>query len=73
MYILLSGQPPFDGEDEKEVILNVRIGHYSLDTRAWKLISKDAKDLIQKLLKYDPNQRISAKDALQHQWFSNCK
>ena len=30
-----------------------------------------AKDLVQKLLVEDPNQRITAKDALLHPWFSN--
>jgi calcium-dependent protein kinase len=26
MYILLSGQPPFDGDNEKEILTKVKIG-----------------------------------------------
>lgn len=30
----------------------------------WKKVSKEAKALVKKLLTYDPNARISAKEAL---------
>ncbi|KAG5464614.1 hypothetical protein GH5_00063 [Leishmania sp. Ghana 2012 LV757] len=33
----------------------------------------DAIDLISKMLKYDPRERISAKEALQHPWFSDLR
>jgi len=31
LYLLLTGKPPFDGENDKEVIKKVRVGHYDLD------------------------------------------
>lgn len=31
-------------------------------------MSNEAKDLIKKMLTYDPRQRVSASDALQHPW-----
>jgi calcium-dependent protein kinase len=34
----------------------------------WDDVSDDAKDLVKKLLTYDPAKRISAADALQHRW-----
>jgi serine/threonine protein kinase len=34
----------------------------------WNKISLDAKDLISKLLTIDPNQRVSASEALLHPW-----
>jgi calcium-dependent protein kinase len=68
MYILLSGKPPFDGTNEREVLTNVKLGTYSMSGPEWKTISKDAKDLIKKLLTYDPSKRPSAKEALQHKW-----
>lgn len=34
----------------------------------WDDVSEDAKDLVKKLLAYDPNKRISAEDALKHKW-----
>jgi renal tumor antigen len=34
-------------------------------------IAKDCVDLIQKLLIYDPDNRITADDALRHPWFKD--
>lgn len=34
----------------------------------WKNISKDAIELIKKMLTYEPNNRISAEAALNHVW-----
>ena len=36
-------------------------------------MSSKAKDLIQKLLKVDPTERISASRALDHGWFTSLK
>lgn len=55
LYILLSGKPPFDGNDDKEIVNSVRIGTYSLSGAEWKNISNDAKDLIKRMLTYDPS------------------
>ena len=34
----------------------------------WDDVSEDAKDLVRKLLTYDPEKRISATEALHHKW-----
>lgn len=34
----------------------------------WDEVSDEAKDLVRKLLTFDPAKRISAADALQHPW-----
>jgi serine/threonine protein kinase len=34
------------------------------------LISEDAKDLVDQLLKNDPNERISLDNTLKHRWFT---
>lgn len=68
LYILLSGRPPFDGNDDKEIVNSVRIGTYSLSGREWKHVSGDAKDLIKKMLTYEVSHRISADQALNHPW-----
>ena len=70
MYILLGGKPPFDGETDKEICKKVREGKYSLSSEEWDDISDEAKDLIKKLMTYDPKRRISWADALKHPWFS---
>ena len=43
-------------------------GKFSLVESEWEEISDDAKDLVKKMLEYDPNKRISAGDALKHKW-----
>lgn len=46
----------------------VRLGKFSFSDQCWSNISDNAKDLIKKLLTYDPDQRISAEEALKHPW-----
>jgi calcium-dependent protein kinase len=68
LYILLSGRPPFDGNDDREIVKNVKRGEYSVNIPEFKKISEEAKDFIRKMLTYDPSQRISAEEALNHTW-----
>lgn len=69
MFILLSGKPPFDGETDREIWKRVKDGKYSMAGDEWKSISTKAKDLLKRLLTYDPKKRVSCKDALDHNWF----
>lgn len=70
MYILLSGEPPFNDPkaDNEAIMKKVEKGKYDISKGVWKTISKDAKDLISSLLTYKPENRISAEDAIQHPW-----
>jgi calcium-dependent protein kinase len=68
LYILLCGYPPFNGANDKQIIESVLKGKFTLDEPEWDEISADAKDLVKNMLKYDPDKRISASDALQHKW-----
>lgn len=70
LYILLCGYPPFTGKSEVQIIENVKKGKFVFDCNLliiyhkapdWNLITKEAKNLITKLLTLDPNKRISAK------------
>ena len=69
MYILLSARPPFEGDDDKEIIERVKTGKYDLTSSPWDSVSNEAKDLISKLLVMDIDKRIDAKTALEHPWF----
>mmetsp|Transcript_1056 Transcript_1056/g.1953 ORF Transcript_1056/g.1953 Transcript_1056/m.1953 type:complete len:494 (-) Transcript_1056:28-1509(-) len=71
LYILLSGKAPFDGDDDHEITEQVKIGNYNMKNGIWEVLSKDAKDLIKKMLTYNFKQRVTAKEALGHPWFKN--
>jgi calcium-dependent protein kinase len=68
LYILLCGYPPFNGQNDKQIIESVLKGHYTVDEPEWDEVSADGKDFVKKMLAYDPAKRISASDALQHKW-----
>lgn len=69
-YILLSGLPPFNGDNDKEIMKKVRSGKFNFDSVAWQHVSDSAKDFIRKLLTYDPAKRPTAEKALQHLWIT---
>ena len=69
MYILLSARPPFGGQDDNEIMKRVILGEYDLKSPPFDKLSKNALDLIRKLLTMDVNKRISAEQALNHPWF----
>lgn len=69
MYTLLGGYTPFWGEDQASLFDSILSGVYDFEEDYWSNISSYAKDLIDRMLTYDANQRISASEALQHPWF----
>jgi len=75
MYILLSGEPPFNDPkaDNEAIMKKVEKGKYDISKGVWKTVSKEAKDLIKKLLTYKPEERISAEEALKHPWIADFK
>ena len=72
-YVLLCGYPPFNGENNEEIIECVQKGKFDFPEEEWSEVSDAAKDLIKKMLTYDPKERPSAKQILKHPWFSQFK
>ena len=72
MYILLSGYPPFNGETDQEILEAIDKGTLVFPSQSWDGVSADAKDLICRMLSYDPEKRITAGEAFQHNWFQIC-
>jgi len=66
LFILLCGYPPFNGQTDIEIVKNIKRGKVKTDDKEWENVSKEAIDLVKKLLTYEPKKRISAEDGLQH-------
>lgn len=67
LYTLLCGYPAFCGDDDQEILQLVVKGKYDFEGEEWSEISKEAKDLIKKLIA-KPERRLSASEALEHKW-----
>jgi calcium-dependent protein kinase len=71
LYILLSGVPPFAGKTDDDIMNCVKKGQYSMSLPQFKEVSNEAKNLIKKMLEYNPEKRPSAKEALNDPWFKS--
>ncbi|KAJ7952234.1 putative Calcium-dependent protein kinase [Quillaja saponaria] len=68
LYILLSGVPPFWAENEQGIFDAIFHGHVDFSSDPWPSISSSAKDLVKKMLRADPKDRLSAVKVLNHPW-----
>ncbi|KAL3498933.1 hypothetical protein ACH5RR_041665 [Cinchona calisaya] len=68
LYILLCGVPPFWGETEQGIFDAILRGHLDFSSDPWASISSSAKDLVKKMLRADPKERLSAVEVLNHPW-----
>nr|CAD7427484.1 unnamed protein product [Timema monikensis] len=60
------------GTESPSVILQrIGEGRFDLESGNWASISLEAKDLVQKMLHVDPNQRPTASLVLQHSWIQH--
>jgi calcium-dependent protein kinase len=71
MYTILCGYPPFYGDTDAEILKRIRAGKYTFPDQEWAAITPDAKDLINKMLTYEPEKRLSAEKSLKHFWLEN--
>ncbi|KFB45550.1 serine/threonine protein kinase [Anopheles sinensis] len=62
LYTLLVGKPPFDTNGVKSTLTKVVMSSYSMPAH----ISANARDLIDRLLQKNPNERIKLEDVLSH-------
>ncbi|EAS07867.2 Serine/Threonine kinase domain protein (macronuclear) [Tetrahymena thermophila SB210] len=69
-HILLTGKTVFPGNKFSQVLEKNKLCQIQLSGARYEQISQEALDLLGKLLQKDPRRRISAKDALQHPFFS---
>ncbi|CAM9349713.1 unnamed protein product [Pylaiella littoralis] len=67
-YMMVSGAPPFWGNADAQVRAKIMVGEYDMPDVLFQHVPPDAKDFISELLVIDPNQRMSAEQALAHPW-----
>jgi calcium-dependent protein kinase len=70
LYILLSGDPPFNGPDDSSIYSKIASLKYSFPQNKWSNISIEAKDLITHMI-CPENERYNAKQVLEHPWLKN--
>ena len=69
LYRALTRKYPFIGRNEDETITFIIDKDHDCNNELLLGHSNEIQDLIKKLLKKDPNERPSAKEALNHEWF----
>lgn len=67
LYTLLVGKPPFDTDAVKSTLTRVVMADYKIPSH----LSANAKDLIDKLLKKNPKERIKLRDIVKHPFMSS--
>jgi len=67
-YVVLSGCSPFGGEDKQETLSNITSAPLDFDDAHFDSVSELALDFIRKLIVREPKLRLTAKEALDHDW-----
>uniref|UniRef100_A0A8D0N2I4 phosphorylase kinase n=1 Tax=Sus scrofa TaxID=9823 RepID=A0A8D0N2I4_PIG len=73
LFTLLAGSPPFWHRRQILMLRMIMEGQYQFSSPEWDDRSDTVKDLISKLLQVDPEERLTAEQALQHPFFERCQ
>ena len=71
VYTLLGGAKPFIDQDIRVTLKNILLARYGFEDESFSTVSDEAKDFVDKLLRVDPDERMTAEEALQHKWLSS--
>jgi serine/threonine protein kinase len=69
-YTLLSGYLPFCHEQRKMLFILIIGAKFEFHPQYWSKVSQNAQDFISSLLVENPDERMSAVMALEHEWLS---
>jgi len=72
-YMVLTGTPPFYGENNEEIKQKILKGTPNYKTGAWKNIPTIVKDFVKAMLTVDPEKRPTAAECLQLKWIRSQK
>eukprot|EP01022_Parablepharisma_sp_SALTPOND_P004844 TRINITY_DN121100_c0_g1_i1.p1 TRINITY_DN121100_c0_g1~~TRINITY_DN121100_c0_g1_i1.p1 ORF type:complete len:638 (-),score=69.91 TRINITY_DN121100_c0_g1_i1:2465-4378(-) len=73
LHVMLSGMMPFSGDHTEDIFRSIKKGNLTFDHPVWQKVTPPAKDLLQKLLEPDETKRLTAGEALKHEWFNIVK
>jgi len=59
IYVMLTGRPPFNGVDDKQIVRRIRDGDFAFNKRDFKKISHACIEFIKRLLTMDPKNRMT--------------
>lgn len=70
-YFLLCGYTPFDRDSNLEEMQAILVADYSFTPMEyWRGVSLSARNFIKRCLTIDPTQRMTAHEALSHEWIA---
>ncbi|GBF88497.1 hypothetical protein Rsub_01210 [Raphidocelis subcapitata] len=70
LYLMLTGQLPFMGANDRQVCAAVLRGSVSTEGDAWEGVSEGAKSVVRRMLCRDPKARATAEELLAHPWLA---
>jgi len=73
IFLLLAGNLPFMGRSQKELFRKIVSGKYEFAAEDWANVSEDAKDLVRRLLVLNPDERMTANEAVRHKWLCDSR
>lgn len=71
VYMMLVGYPPFDDTTFHFLVKKTKYKPLLFKAEDWAPISEEAKDFVKNLLDKDPSSRMTAQQALEHDWLRN--
>ena len=68
-YMLLSDSRPFWQQDQKQLIEAIKNCKWRFYRKIWNDLSDESKDFILSLIKFNPDERLTATTSMEHKWF----
>lgn len=73
LFVLLSGELPFQGRTQAQVIHQTLYGDLVFSAEEWSSVSPEGRDMVRKLLRKRPADRPSTSAATHHPWFDSIR
>ena len=72
LFIMLAGYPPFSNEyEDLPLVEQIKKARFSFSDESWNSVSKNAKNLVSKLIVANANKRLTSTQALNHPWLKD--